>query len=330
MPSHFTLRMQFGPHQDPAEVTRQLEKLVEEAPVDEIMFLFFAEDMNEGHDTLERIDAWIAQSRPYRQALAAKGVAISLNHWHSMLHSDRGRRFKPGQDWQPLVSPTGQTTSAQVCPLDPAWQAYYAESLRRYAAEGFRVIWVDDDIRYHNHQPLEWGGCFCPLHVAEFNRRAGTQATREEIVAACTAPGEPHPWRALWMDMWEETLLALIASWREIVEAGGARLGLMSSGFEAHAAEGRRWADWFRTFGGEQPPVHRPHFWGYGDMGGGGLPHCIALLDQNRMVQPAGTESGPEIENFPYGRWNKSFPANGGADGAGPRDGFDELERQPV
>ena len=55
MPSHFTPRMQFGAHQDPEEVTRQLLKLKDEAPVDEVMVFFFAEEMNDGHDTLERI-----------------------------------------------------------------------------------------------------------------------------------------------------------------------------------------------------------------------------------------------------------------------------------
>lgn len=311
MPSHFTLRMQFGPHQDPDEVTQQVLALVREAPVDEVMVFFFAEEMNDGHETLERIDAWIERSRPYRRALAEAGVQVSLNPWHSLLHADRGRQRKPGQDWQAMVDPYGQIATAQVCPLDLEWQAYFAETLRRYAREGFRVIWIDDDIRYHNHGPLEWGGCFCPRHVDAFNARMGTQATREEIVAACTAPGEPHPWRAAWFDMWQDTLLAIIANWREIVEAQGCRLGLMSSEFAAHAAEGRRWAAWWQAFSGDKPPVHRPHFWGYGDTGGTSLPESIALLDQNRRIQPTGTESGPEIENFPYGRWNKSFRQTG-------------------
>jgi hypothetical protein len=311
MPSHFTLRMQFGPHQDPEEVTRWLLKLKDEAPVDEVMVFFFAEEMNDGHDTLERIDEWIARTRPWRRALREAGVAVSLNPWHSMLHTDRGRRLKPGQDWQPMVGPTGQQAAAMVCPLGPGWQAYYAEAMRRCAREDFRVIWIDDDIRYHNHGSLEWGGCFCPLHVAEFNHRAGTAATREEIVAACTAPGAPHPWREIWLDMWQQTLLGIITDWREIVEAEGCRLGLMSSSFDSHAAEGRRWTEWWRAFGGDKPPVHRPHFWGYGDTLGSSLPHFIAMLDQNRTVQPGGTESGPEIENFPYGRWHKSFRQTG-------------------
>ena len=37
------------------------------------------------------------------------------------------------------------------------------------------------------------------------------------------------------------------------------------------------------------------------------LIHGITVLDQNRSIQPPALESGPEIENFYYGRWNKSF-----------------------
>lgn len=307
MPSHYALRMQFGPHQDPEEVTRRLLELVRVSTADETMVFFFAEEMNDGHDRVEQIREWIDRSRPYRRALAQAGVTISLNPWHSLLHCDRGRKLKPGQDWQRMVDPEGNMCEAVVCPLDEGWRRYYEETLRLYAQEGFRVIWVDDDIRYHNHEPLEWGGCFCPLHVAEFNRRAGVRATREEIVANCTAPGPPHPWRAIWLDMWDETHLEMIARWREIVEGGGSRLGLMSSLPGAHAAEGRRWANWWKALAGDKPPIHRPHFWPYSDTMGSSLPSSIAILEQNRTMQPDDVESGPEIECFTYGRWNKSF-----------------------
>ena len=55
MPTHYTLRMQFGPHQDADIITDQLLKLVEEARVDEIMFFFFAEEMNDGHGPLKTL-----------------------------------------------------------------------------------------------------------------------------------------------------------------------------------------------------------------------------------------------------------------------------------
>ncbi len=307
MPSHFTLRMQFGIHKNEKEVTSQLLKLVREAPVDEIMFFYFGEEQNDGHETIERIKEWIDSSRPYREALKKVGVKISLNPWHSMLHCDRGRKLKPGQNWQKMIDPKGAEASAVVCFLDPDWRRYYLETLKMYSKEGFRVVWIDDDIRYHNHGPLEWGGCFCPLHIAEFNKRAGTNASHADIVRACLAPGEPHPWRAIWMDMWQETILEFLNECRRVLEKTGTKMGLMSSAMESHAAEGRHWNEWWQAFGGGKPPVHRPHFWTYGDTMGSHIIHGIAALDQNRSIQPNDIETGPEIECFPYGNWNKSF-----------------------
>jgi hypothetical protein len=307
-PNHavrFTLRLQFGLHQDADAMSDRLVKLCRDADVDEVMLFFFGEELNDGHEPLSRTKQWIEKSRVNRRKLDAIGVDTSLNPWHSILHCDRGRSLKPGQKWRNMVDHRGRAATAVVCPLDPEWQKYYEETLRMYAAEKFRVIWIDDDIRFHNHAPLEWGGCFCPLHVAEFNRRAGVNATREEIVANCVAPGAPHPWREIWLDSWQENHLAMIGRWRDIAAAHGVRLGLMSSRMEPHAAEGRRWQDWWTAFG--RPPAHRPHFWDYGDMMGWSLPGSLMLMDQNRGVQPDQCESGPEIECMPYGRWNKSY-----------------------
>ncbi len=326
MPSSFTLRMQFGPHQDVDEIIPELLKLVQIAPIDEVLFFYYGEELNDGHDTIERVKEWIEHSRPYRKALEEAGVTISLNPWHSLLHCDRYRKLKPGQNWQTMVDPNGRAAEAVVCPLDEGWREYYAETLRLYAREGFRVIWVDDDIRLANHTPLEWGGCFCPLHVAEFNRRAGTDATREEIVANCTASGTPHPWREIWLDMWDATQRELIARWREIVEAEGSRLGLMSSSPEAHAAEGRRWEKWWEALAGDKPPIHRPNYWGYSDTLGSALLSSIAALDQNRIVQPDEVENGPEVECFPYGRWNKSFRQIGAQMALGQIMGASDLK----
>jgi hypothetical protein len=202
-------------------------------------------------------------------------------------------------DWR------GSAASAVVCPLDPDWRAYYCAAMELYAAEGFRVIWLEDDIRLANHAPLNWGGCFCPLHVAEFNRRAGTYVEREEIVAAMMQPGEPHPWREIWLDMWDHTQTEMVTQFREVVEPFGAQLGLMSSGPMMHAMEGRRWDKWWSALSGNRSPIHRPHFTGYADSLGTSLPLAIHMMDMNRTIQPAEIEIMPEVENFPHG-WSKS------------------------
>lgn len=307
MAARYTLRMQFGPHETMRQIREELIETCRKAKADEVMFFAFAEEQNDGHDSLERIRAWMAAIRPWKRALERKGIEVSLNPWHSVLHCDRGRHLKPGQNWQPMMDWRGRAATAVVCPLDPGWRAYYLEALRLFAAEGFRVIWVDDDIRYHNHDPLDWGGCWCPLHVAAFNQRTGANADREAIVRAALAPGAPHPWRAAWMDLWDEQHCALLAEWRDVVEAAGSRLGLMSSDPEVHAAEGRRWERWWPSLAARFENVHRPHFWGYSEGGPELLPVGMAMLHQNRMTQPETVESAPEIECFPYGPWNKSY-----------------------
>ena len=307
MSVRYTARMQFGPHEDSDTIRDEILAVCREGQIDEVMFFAFAEEQNDGHDALERLGHWMAAIRPWKQALEAEGIEVSLNPWHTVLHCDRARTLKPDQPWQPMMDWRGGEASAVVCPLDPGWRAYYAEAMRLFAAERFRVVWVDDDIRYRNHEPLDWGGCWCPLHIAEFNKRAGESASREEVVRALTQPGEPHPWRRIWLDMWDELHCELVASWRDIVEAEGCALGLMSSGLEAHAVEGRRWHRWWEALAGEKQNVHRPHFWGYSDGLQDALVYGIAQMQQNRSVQPDSVESVPEIECFPYGPWNKSF-----------------------
>ncbi|MDD5705208.1 MAG: hypothetical protein PHR35_04740 [Kiritimatiellae bacterium] len=307
MSVRYTLRMQFGMHLDPTVIEREVLELCRRAQADEVLFFVFAEEQNDGHDSLDRIAQWLAWYRPIKQALEREGIAVSLNPWHTILHCDRHRRLKPDQPWQTMVDWRGQAAQAVVCPLDPGWRSYIRAAFVQYAAERFRVVWVDDDIRLHNHAPLDWGGCFCPLHVAQFNRQAGTNATREEIVHACLAPGEPHPWRSVWFDMWDATQTALVAEWRDIVEAAGSRLGLMSSDLQTHAAEGRRWPAWHAAMARQFPFTHRPSFCSYIEDPPRFFPYYLGQSQMNRMVQPPEVESDPELENVPYGHWNKSY-----------------------
>ncbi|MFA3834618.1 hypothetical protein [Streptomyces aureus] len=303
MTSRYVLRLQVDPADDPKQAGDRLLALARVARAEEICVFLFGLEFNDGHESLDRVAHWLAATRPWRTRLRAEGVAVSLNPGHTVGHSDWARSLEPGQTWQTMTDQHGTAAAVQVCPLDPAWRAYFAQTLRLYAAEDVDTVWIEDDIRLHNHRPLDWGGCFCPLHLAEFARRTGITTTREELVAACTAPGDPHPWRERWLDFWDTTQRELLASWREIL---GDRLGLMSSRTDSHAAEGRDWQAWL-----DLPTVHRPHFWGYSDGAGPELPRAIQQLDMQRAVQPAGLRSFPEIECWPYGQWNKSFRQTG-------------------
>jgi hypothetical protein len=306
MPACYTIRLQLNFLEEPQVLRQELLNLCREGRIDEVMLMMFLNERNNGHETLAEIRDWLDALRPYKQLLESEGIQVSLNPGHVFMQCDRGRKLKPHQDWQTMVDWKGRTAAAVVCPLDPGWQAYFLQVLALYAAENYRVIWLEDDVRFANHAPLDWGGCFCPLHVAEFNRRAGVEASREQIVRNILCPGLPHPWRKIWLDMWDETQTGLASTWREVAGRYGAKLGLMSSGPEMHAMEGRHWQRWWQALSGDTPPIHRPHFTGYGDALGHALPGAIVMLDLNRSIEPPGTEIGPEIENSPHG-WAKSY-----------------------
>ena len=182
MPAHYALRMAYGMQADQEKTLAELLEVCQKSRIDEIVLVIFAEAYNNGHETLDEIHNWMSLIRPWVQGLKNAGVSVSLNPWHSLLHCDRGRHLKSSQPWQTMVDWRGKSASAVVCPLDEDWRAYYKEALSIFAREGFRVIWLDDDMRLANHAPLDWGGCWCPLHVAEFNRRAGASASLQEIV----------------------------------------------------------------------------------------------------------------------------------------------------
>lgn len=66
-----------------------------------------------------------------------------------------------------------------VCPYDEGFRSHFRSVMRTLASHRPATIMVDDDFRLMHCRPGH--GCACPLHMAEFNRRAGTSMTREEL-----------------------------------------------------------------------------------------------------------------------------------------------------
>ena len=66
-----------------------------------------------------------------------------------------------------------------VCPMDEGFRDYVEHVFAVIAAHEPDTIMLDDDFRLMSAR--EGCGCGCPLHLAEFNRPAGTGFTREEL-----------------------------------------------------------------------------------------------------------------------------------------------------
>jgi len=180
----------------------------------------------------------------------------------------------------------------------------------RFAELGLRVLWLEDDFRYHNHAPLDWGGFEQPMldRLAALLPSAAP-VTREAVVAAVTAPGPPHPWRALLQQVWRTAQLEiaeLIAAEVAARSGGRSRLGLMSSQLGVASVEGRDWTALFEALAVDGRSVHRPHFARYTDAPGRELSFSVWMLEQQRALRPSWVDSEPEIENWPHTAWSKS------------------------
>jgi hypothetical protein len=211
----------------------------------------------------------------------------------------------PSLPFETMVDPDGRAATSIACPLSPAWRRYIADAFALYAEAEPWAVWVEDDFRLHNHPPLAWGGCFCDRHLAEFSRRAGRALSREEFVHGLLAPGEPHPFRRIWLqanrETWNELALTIGAAVHAV--SPSTRVGLMSSYPWVHCAEGRDWAGVQEGLAGTAtPPLGRPHLPAYVEtVPADYLWQLAAVTRLVREFAPARTETRPELENWPYG-----------------------------
>lgn len=292
---------------------REIQKLlafVDEARVDDVMVFINVEELNTGHLDLTEQDVWLDLLSRIRPLLAQRGVTLSVNHWHSLMHADLGKRFRPGQPFRGMVDPLGNEAALCVCPLDENWRAYLAQIYARYAALSPDTVWVEDDFRYHNHAPLVWGGCFCSEHMRRFSARAGRALSREEFVTELLRPGEPSGLRAIWLDECREGLEDAARAIEKAVHAvdPNVKIGLMSSVPYVHSAEGRSWKSLLHSLCGDRnPPVSRIHLPAYQELAPSKYLQAFHMVSYvNRALLSPETLVYPELENYPYSLFSKS------------------------
>jgi len=275
----------------------------------EVMFFVQPEELNTGHTTLDELDEWMKVIREGQKRLTEIGVRTSINPWMTTLHCDRGRILKPGQDFRLMVDPKGRQATACACPLDEKWLDNLCACYARYAEIGPEVLWIEDDFRLHNHNPLFWGGCFCEEHMKLYSEMAGKELTREEFVAGVCGKGEVHPYRKIWLDVSRKTILHMAERIAKAVFAVNpdVRLGLMTSDPATHCAEARDWHALMDKLTGNKRPYVRIHLPAYSEVTTQGYGINFQYVSRlTKAMLPEDIEIYPELENFPDTRFSKS------------------------
>ena len=127
----------------------------------------------EGKPAMGKVRRYLASYRALRRELEGTGVRLGvlvqaiLGHWK--------RVGKEMEDWTRTVNVKGE--KVRYCPDDPDFAQYITDTFTLIAKERPAFVLTDDDVRAYSHD----AECFCPRHVAEFNRRRGTALTEAEV-----------------------------------------------------------------------------------------------------------------------------------------------------
>ena len=115
--------------------------------------------------------------RRVKEALAdTPSIKLGVLIQSTLGHGWSGPVPLTGEKWQRIVMDDG-SISSRMCPTDAAFRHYVLECVEGIMQVGPAFLLLDDDFG------LRKGECFCPNHLAMFNRETGVERTAQEVVA---------------------------------------------------------------------------------------------------------------------------------------------------
>ncbi|MBO5418145.1 MAG: hypothetical protein J6A50_06050 [Clostridia bacterium] len=120
----------------------------------------------------------------FRDKLAAMGISSGILVQASIGHGYKLDKMFPFQRYTNL---TDGGLENVCCPYDEKFREHFKGVMRTLAEHKPAEIMVDDDFRLIFRGGR---GCACPLHMAAFNKKAGLNLTREELLRHTEGTGE--------------------------------------------------------------------------------------------------------------------------------------------
>ena len=140
-----------------------------------MMIMYFSP---QGTPPINRAAQYCQKYDLFREKLDPAGAKYGVLVQSTLGHISIPALPHPFQNVVSLVD--GSELKSTCCPLDQGFQKYIRGQMHTLATHSPSVVMIDDDVGLVYRDVK---GCACPLHMAEFNRRAGTQMTREELYA---------------------------------------------------------------------------------------------------------------------------------------------------
>ena len=116
--------------------------------------------------------------------------------------------------YQPTVSIVdGKEHVVTACPLDPGFREYLKWQMKTLAEHSPSLVMIDDDVGLLYRLTK---GCACPRHMAEFNRRAGTDLSREELYQRTQGKSEEDKrLTSIYVDLIRDSTVGAVKAMRE-------------------------------------------------------------------------------------------------------------------
>ena len=127
---------------------------------------------------------------PYIKKLRDSGIGYQLNFQNLVGSTLGGVDFSDKYDYEFLVDHKGRTATGCGCFIGKKFRENGEKRLKLWAETHPDIIWIDDDLRYHNHGtpliavrdgkdcPYMDYYCFCDGHIKLFNERNGCNFTK--------------------------------------------------------------------------------------------------------------------------------------------------------
>ncbi len=233
-----------------------------------------------------------------------QGEGIEIGWW--VVPTLSGGKYRP---FQCMMDCDGNRTYA-TCPLDPGFTRDFCDKVAACARRARpNIIFFEDDYTLSNQGGMNtMKGCFCPLHLAEYAKRAGRAYSAAEIAGMFRRPtAENAPLRRMFAMLSRDSLAGLARALRAAIDSvdPSIRVCLCQSGFvdidgDSTEAVARAFA------GGTRPMVRIFGAAYFNENSPATLPGELAHTFWSAQHLPADFELIHETDPYPHTRFYNS------------------------
>lgn len=165
----------------------------------------------EGTPPVNKAEALCKKYDLFKAKLDSMGLCSGILVQATIGHGRILGESSPFQKFEGLVPGNNSDT---CCPYDDAFCDHIRDVFITVASHKPDTVMVDDDFRLLARRGH---GCACPLHMAEFNKRAGTNFTKEELYEELKRCGDGK-YAEIFIETQRESLLKAARAMREGID----------------------------------------------------------------------------------------------------------------